>query len=84
MSIKGDRCALCGEPGAKWIVGNDSFRQLVHKACGKTIAGSAPSGSSVKVYPSEKLRMEWRARRFWTEKFKEAGLNAATGRPVRS
>lgn len=45
MSIKGDRCALCDKSGAKWIVGNDSFRKLVHKDCGKTIAKSAPRGS---------------------------------------
>ncbi|RJQ32045.1 hypothetical protein C4572_01750 [Candidatus Parcubacteria bacterium] len=78
------RCALCGRPGAMWIVKIGSHSQMAHKECGKTIAKSAPAGVFVKVYPSEKLRMEWQARRFWAEKFQKAGLDAATGRPVRS
>lgn len=78
------QCALCGKPGARWIVKAISFRKVVHKACGQTIAKSAPAGSSVKVFPSKELRMEWQAKRFWAEKFSKAGLDTTTGRPVQS
>lgn len=78
------RCALCGQPGAKWIAKADSFRKVVHKACGRTLAKSAPAKSSVRVFPSKELRLEWQARRFWNESFQKAGLDTATGKPVRS
>ena len=78
------QCVLCHKPGAKWIINDGSSRQVVHKHCGKTLAKSAPKGSSVKVYPSKELRLEWQAKRFWAEKFSKAGLDTATGRPVQS
>ena len=78
------QCALCDQPGAKWIAKADTFRKVVHKNCGRTIAKSAPAGSSVKIFPSKELRMEWQAKRFWAEKFSKAGLDTATGRPVQS
>lgn len=73
-------CYLCEQPGAKWIVQNGSFRETVHRGCGKAIAKSTHAKSPTKVYPSKELRLEWKARRFWTEKFNKAGLDT-TGRP---
>ena len=78
------QCASCGKPGARWIVRTNSSRDTVHKHCGQILAKSAPAGSSAKVFPSKELRMEWQAKRFWAEKFRKAGLDTATGRPVLS
>jgi hypothetical protein len=80
------QCALCGQPGAKWIVKTNSFRKVVHKACGRTLAKSAPADGSMKVvvFPSKELKLEWQAKRFWTERFRDGGLDTATGRPVQS
>jgi len=68
-------CTFCrntGTHGARWVlkIGND--RQLVHKPCGQKLADSAPEGVKVALFPSKELSDEFRAQRFWKQRFAEA------------
>lgn len=72
-------CAFCrtvGQHGAQWIlkIGHDRLR--VHKPCGRRLAETAPDGVEVKLFPSEELRSEERAKAFWREKFHQAQVAA--------